>query len=440
LSPDAVAELTAASGRAAPAVPSTANAPTVAPSAAKGPVSSVAQGAPVAAAAPTAPAKTAAAPAAACTQPGAGVAVGQIGNFSGVAGPITAGARTAVAVWAQSVNTRGGVACHPVVVYAVDDGGDTTRAAAEVGRLVAEKHIVALVGTAAILSFNGLIAGVEKAKIPIVGGDLAGFEWNENRWLFPQGSGLTAVLEERLRYAKSMGHAKVAMLYCVEASACTEIADAAPEIAQRAGVSIVSSAPVSLTQTDFTAQCQNAKNAGATGLYIAMDGSSIGRVARSCAALRYTPLLISNGLVISDAQAADPTIRKNTLLTTSSNAPWMRTDTPGQREFLDAFTRYAPEFRPAGMAIVTWAAGKLFEAAIAGLGPSARAAPLDTAAVLAGLGRIRNETLGGLSSPITFSPGQESAPLVRCAYVAVLTQEGWTAPIGSARLCNGRPT
>ncbi len=388
----------------------------------------------------TAPAQGAAQPAAGCATPGAPVAVGQIGNFSGVGGPITSGARTAVAVWAQLVNARGGVACHPVVVHAIDDGGDATRAAAEVGRLVAEKKIVALVGTASVLSFNGLVAGVERAKIPVVGGDLAAFTWNENRWLFPQGSGLEVVVEERLRYALSKGHQKIAVLYCVETSACTEYAKRSPAISERAGVTIVSSAPVSLTQTEFTAQCQNAKNAGASAMLIAMDGSSIGRVARSCAVLGYVPLLISNGLVISDAQAADPTIRKNTLLTTSSNAPWMRSDTPGQREFLEALSRYAPGFKPAGLAIVSWAAGKLFEAAIAGLGPSARAAPIDTVAVLTGLGRVRNETLGGLSSPITFSPGQEAAPMVPCAYVALLTQDGWSAPIGSARLCKGRPT
>jgi branched-chain amino acid transport system substrate-binding protein len=297
---------------------------------------------------------------------------------------------------------------------------------------------VALVGTAAVLSFNGMVAGVEKAKIPVVGGDLAGFAWNENRWLFPQGAGLDAVVEERMHYVKHIGIDKIGMLYCVEAPACTEYAQRLPGIAERAGVRIVSTAPVSLTQIDFVAQCQNTKNAGATGMLIAMDGSSIARVARSCAALGYAPLLIANGLVISEAQAADPTIRKDHLLSTSSNAPWMLRDTLGQREFLDAITQYVPGFRPAGLALVTWAAGKLFEAAVAGLGPSARDSALDTAAVLTGLGRIHDETLGGLSPPITFSAGQAAAPVVRCAYVELLTEGGWTAPNGSSLSCGGR--
>ncbi|MGQ0466566.1 MAG: ABC transporter substrate-binding protein [Sporichthyaceae bacterium] len=449
LPPEVLAQLRAvAPPAAALAVPSTGSAPAPERARARERQSkAVAPAIPVARTT-TAKASTTAAPAAAtstkpaagCAKPGTPVAVGQIGNFSGVVGPITAGARTALAVWAQEVNARGGVACRPVVVYAVDDGGDASRAAAAVGRLVADKGIVALVGTVAILSFAGMVSGVEKAEIPVVGGDLAEFAWNENRWLYPQGSALANVVEERLRYALTLGNPKIATLYCIEAGACTEYAERLPAIARRAGVDLVSSTPVSLTQTEFVAQCQNAKNAGATALLIAMDGSAIGRVARSCAALGYTPLLISNGLVISDAQAADPAVCGNNLLTTNSNAPWTRRDTPGQREFLDAFARYAPGVAPAGMASVIWAAGRLFEAAIARLGAAARDGQLDTAAVLRGLGRIRNETLDGLSSPITFSAGQAAAPPVRCAYVELLTEEGWTTPIGSARLCGGRRT
>ncbi|MGQ0465303.1 MAG: hypothetical protein ACT4QG_08270 [Sporichthyaceae bacterium] len=85
--------------------------------------------------------------------------------------------------------------------------------------------------------------------------------------------------------------------------------------------------------------------------------------------------------------------------------------------------------------MVAWSAGKLFEAAIAGLGAKASDGPIDTADVLAGLGTIRNETLGGLAPPLTFTPDQERAPVVRCAFVELLTEQGWTAPVGSKPVC-----
>src|SRR6201999_2070678 len=52
------------------------------------------------------------------------VAIGQVGTFSGFLGPIIGPARTALAAWAMDVNAHGGLACHPVVVYSADDGGD----------------------------------------------------------------------------------------------------------------------------------------------------------------------------------------------------------------------------------------------------------------------------------------------------------------------------
>src|SRR5258708_7599703 len=43
-----------------------------------------------------------------CTGPGTPLRLGQIGAFSGVAGPIEAGARTTLATWATAINARGG--------------------------------------------------------------------------------------------------------------------------------------------------------------------------------------------------------------------------------------------------------------------------------------------------------------------------------------------
>ncbi|MGQ0629634.1 MAG: ABC transporter substrate-binding protein [Sporichthyaceae bacterium] len=373
---------------------------------------------------------------AACTTVGTPIPIGQVGSFSGVAGPITASARTALAVWAKHINAQGGLACHPVEIFVADDGADATRAASAVAQLVNDRKVVALVATFSSLSMTGLIDGVEKAKIPVVGGDLLALEWNSHPLLFPQGAGLEGQAGGAIQQLVSQGKTKLGLLYCVEASACTTGAKIIPERAKAFGAEIVYSTPVSLTQTDFTAQCQNAKNAGVQALGVAVDGSSIGRVARSCAALGYFPPLISNGLVISPAQAEDPGIRKNTLFTASSNAPWMRTDTPGQKEYAAALAQYAPGLETDGASMATWSAATLFAAAISKLGDDAIGRPITTADVFTGLGRIKNETLGGLAPPITFSPNQKFAPLSRCVYFELLTVEGWTAPLGSQPLCS----
>ena len=371
-----------------------------------------------------------------CTAKGAPVALGQVGNFTGIAGPITASARTVMAVWAKDVNARGGVACHPVVLYQQDDGSESSKSAAVVQDLVQNKKVAALVGNFVVLSMSGFRSGVEAQKIPSVGGDLLSEDWNDSPYFFPQGAGIKSATFGLIKQSVGQGKTKLGLLYCVEASACTTAAKSITNQSKQAGADLVYSSAISLTQTDFTAQCQNAKNAGVQALGLAMDGSAMGRVARSCAAIGYHPQFGSSALTISPAQAEDPILRGNTMATASANAPWMLNDTPGLQEYNRAMKTFAPDLPPDGASIAAWSSGKLFEAAIASLGTSARTAPITTEMVMQGLGKIKQETLGGLAPPITFSPGQKKAPPINCVFYELLTTKGWTAPRGSKAVCN----
>jgi branched-chain amino acid transport system substrate-binding protein len=375
-----------------------------------------AQSAPAAATAASAP----------CTASGTPVKLGQIGAFSGVAGPITASARTALATWVQDVNSRGGLACHPVVLYALDDGADPAKAAAQVQELQ-NKGVQALVAVFDPLGFAGLRSGVEKAKMPVIGGDGIDFGWNESPYLFPVGAGLLGAVRGAIHQTVASGKTNLGLLYCVEASACTNGAKIIPPEVEKAGAKMTYESAISLTQTDFTAQCQSAKNAGVQALGMAMDGASIGRVARSCAAINYHPQFVTNGLVLSPQNALDPDIRKNTLSSSSAVAPWMLSDTPGQREYQAALKKYAPSLVPDANSIYAWTSGKLVEAAVDGLGAAARSKPLTTAEIMAGLGTVKKNNLGGLTPPITFTAGQAKAPLINCVYYELLSDKGWTA-------------
>jgi len=373
---------------------------------------------------------------AACRDPGAPLRLGQIGNFSGVGGPIAAGARIAVATWARAVNARGGVACHPVQLYSVDDGADPSRAASLVQDLVQNKGVQALVGVFSPLSFPGITSGIAKNRVPVVGGDGIDFTWTENPYLFPTGAGTISTVRGALRQIVRSGRTNVGLLYCVESTICTAAANAITPEVGKAGAKLTYSSGVSLAQTDYTAQCLNAKRAGVQVLGVALDGSSIGRVARSCAAIDYHPQFVTDGLVLSPENSADPDVRRNTLISTGAVAPWMIDDSPGQREYHAALAEYASNAVPNGASILGWAAGKLLEAAINGLGPGVRTRPITTADIFTGLGTVHRDTLGGLVPPMTFSPGQKAAPLIPCVYYELLTPEGWTAPIGNRLICD----
>jgi branched-chain amino acid transport system substrate-binding protein len=347
-----------------------------------------------------------------------------------------AAARTAMAVWAQDVNARGGLACHPVVLYQRDDAADPARSAAQVQELVEQDHVAALVGAFVPLSMPGFASAVSRFRIPVVGGDAMAFEWQSNPYLFLQGAGLEAQIAGMLREVVAERKTKLGLLYCVEATTCATGAKVVAEQAKRVGADLVYVSPISITQPDYTAQCQNAKNAGVQVLGTAMDGASIARVARSCAAIDYHPELLAGGGLLGPAQSQDPAIRGDTLATASVNAPWMLDDTPGQRAYHHALDTYAPGSGTDANSMSAWASGKLLEAVVNRLGPTARDHPITTIDILAGLTKITNETLDGLAPPITFTADRKQEPPVSCVYFEADTPTGWIGPRGSRPICS----
>jgi branched-chain amino acid transport system substrate-binding protein len=292
------------------------------------------------------------------------------------------------------------------------------------------------VASVVVFSVAGFRTAIEDLKLPAIGGELLAPDWNESPYMFPQGAGFFDQIVGFLKQGVEMGKKKIATLYCVEVTACSEgIAYARATGVKKAGGELVYDSAISLTQTDFTAQCQNAKNAGADQLVLGMDGSAMTRVARSCAAIGYRPLLSGIGGTISSAQAADPNLRSFGLAVASGVAPWTESGTPGLKLYREALARYAPALPPDGASIQAWTSGKLLEAAVAGVAAKARAGALTTGLILEALGTVKKETLGGLAGPITFAPNQKSAVSSGCVFYELLTPQGWTAPRGSRAVC-----
>lgn len=385
-----------------------------------------AKSAPVAAAAPAS---------GGCPVALAPVAVGQIGLFSGFAGPILGSMRTMLAAWAQDLNSRGGLACHPVEVYSQDDGGDASRSAYLVQDMVAHHHVVAFVAPA-VISPNGFVPAAEAAKVPVIGGTGGGAF--RSPWVFPASAAVDDQIFGLIHNGVEHGKRRLGVLYCVEISECTQAAGKIKAIAKAAGAEEVYSTPVSITQPDFTAACLNARNAGVDQLAVGLDGASIGRLARSCDAVGYRPLFSTIAGLLSPAQAEDPLVRSFGIATSTGEAPWILNDTPGLREYHRVLARWAPNTPPDGASIIGFTCAKLFEAALAKVAPDIVRGAITPALVLTGLGGIHNESLGGLTTGVTFHPGEKSAPSSGCVFYEFLTTTGWTAPQGSRPVCAPR--
>lgn len=370
-----------------------------------------------------------------CTKQLSPIILGQTLATSGLIGSTIGNLRQGVALWAKAVNALGGVQCHPVQVTSLDDGSDSARVASNWNTLKA-KGMVAMIGGGEPITIGALRASAERDKIPVIGGDVVALDWQRSQYLFPQGGdSLTAYDGSTIDAAKSKPGAKITgIIYCVEASVCTDIKNNYPNSARLAGLSVSVSKAVSLTQSDYTAECQAFKDSKTDIVWLALDGSANTRFARSCAQLGYFPQLATSAIGIPPAAAGDPALQKNTVYLGGQNVPFPTMDTPGSIEFHNALKQFLPSFKPDGNTMAGWASGKLFEAALAKVYDKARAGDVTTEMILEGLWQIKNETLNGLSPALTFVKGG-LPKLPRCYYTLLLNSSGVTAPNGSKLQC-----
>lgn len=385
----------------------------------------------------TSPKKTVTAPGTTnrCAASLAPVRLGQTLAASGLVGAAIGNLRQGVQLWASDVNSRGGVQCHPVELTSLDDGSDPARVSSNFNDLVNGRHVVAMLAVGAPIADSAVKSSAERLQVPVVGGDLNSSIWYSSAFVFPQGAAVIPTFAGAVKEAAASRHAKRAgLLYCVEANICGLVNQSWAYITQKAGVQRGLAKAMSITQSDYTAECQALKDDHVDVVFAGMDGSAVSRVARSCAALGYFPPIAAPALAINPQVAQDPNIQKDTIWLGGANIPFLTSDTPGGLAFHRASDRFLPGQALDQSTLAGWASGKLFEAALASVAAEARRGPITTALVLKGLGLVREETLGGLAAPLTFTHGKP-APIVPCYFPLKIDASGFSAPNGSRASC-----
>ena len=348
------------------------------------------------------------------------ILIASLGTLSGPAGSIIRQTAEGVQVWTAWINARGGINGRPVKHIMADDGGDPARYRAELQRLVQGEKVVALVGNPDALTGAVGVQYTTEKRVPYIGGDGGGDWFYQSPMYFPQGTVGYPFAEAELRdaalYAKEQKKSKFGTVTCTEADFCRVADRIWNEQAAEVGLDPVYRGRTSLVQPDFTAECLAAQRAGAELLEVALDANSILRLATSCARQGYKPLLGWPAGIAKDDQKANSYLQgaRISLFT----FPWMQGDTPGTAEFQDAMKRYGKSLRPftAGHA-GGWVSARMFEKAV-----GAVPGKVTREGVLAGLWTFRDETLGGLTSPLTFTKDQK-APRTRC-WVRVVIKDG----------------
>lgn len=356
------------------------------------------------------------------------IKVGTVGFNSGVGGAATRGGLAAIRAWEQWVNANGGVAGHRVQVLTADDAGDPAQSRAARQRLV-EEGVVAFVGNTDVLTGGNFLEYHAKTRVPVVGGIGASYYY-DSPFYFPPNSYAPARFTATLAAVADQipGGARVATIVCVEDRAtCTDAGQTWNAQASRYKLDVVYQAQVSIAQPDYTGECIAARNADATVVLLAMDAAGTERLARSCARQGYRPRFA--GLIGSDTLASVEALDR--FIFASPSFPWTDTGAPNRAAFRRAMATYAPGVALDVNATSVWTSAVLFAHAIEAIDRRARITNED---VLRGLWALRNDDLGGLTYPLTFTEGQKTTPRV-CYFPMTITGGKWSATGASGVTC-----
>jgi len=338
---------------------------------------------------------------------GAPIKLGVIGGFTGpLAGSVYA-TPPAIHAWADYVNAHGGINGHKVDVIVEDDQTNPGVATTEINKLI-EDHVITIFDES---DFDSDFAGVvAQHHIPIIPTNSSTVASITNDNFFTAGPTIDSVPAAVAAAAKKVGATKLGLLYCAESPDCSQLVTPIRQAAQKVGISLVYETSISATAPNFTAPCLAAEQAGAKTLFIGDAVPVLESVARDCVTQGYKPTLIGDDGAVAPAFASTPGW-SNGMIAVQPNLPFSVRSTPAAKTMYAAFNKYEPGFVKNQnfneLAVETWTAGLLFQAAAKAGKLGVHGAPTTTE-VYNGLysKAVNGTTLGGLVGPLHFTKGQ----------------------------------
>jgi branched-chain amino acid transport system substrate-binding protein len=334
-------------------------------------------------------------------------------------------------IWVRHINANGGLNGHAVKLLVYDDGADPARHRSQVQEAVERQKALAFLMNGEPTTGEGTLKYISEKRVPVVG-ITTGETWAyASPMYFPQASSGDALYKTFVpAFAKEVlpqGKDKLGSIVCAEVPGCAEVDRIVAESASANGFDLVYRAKASIAQPDYTAECLAARNAGVEVLFVLLEQNSVTRLSSACARQAYRPTVAIFGPAVTPDQPDNPNLDGMVALTPTF--PWFQTGTPATDEFQQAMREYGQGIRIAGGLSIGWTAGKLLERAASNL-PE----PPTVEAILAGLWSIRDETLGGLTNPMTFI--QDKLPQASsCWFALVLKDRAWKSPDGFRLNC-----
>lgn len=331
--------------------------------------------------------------------------------------------------WTKWVNAHGGVEGHQINLIVKDDALNPTTSLSEVQTMVNSDHIVALFDNTDVdFAWASFVAA---HHVPVLGAVLTELGYSNDDF-FPAATTYNHDADVSVFTMKKAGITKVAEPYCAEAVNCLQAVNAALPALNKAHIQLVYKAAISSVAPNYTAPCIAAEQAGANGLAVAEASSIVAKFAEDCATQNYTPVEISGDGSVAKAWLTIPAMNNN--VDFEEDYPWFVHDSV-TKDFYTALAKYAPgetsDPNFSGIAIIEWTSGVEFQeaAALGGFG-----AHPTSAAILDGLHKFHDQTLGGLAPPITFTAGKTADN--DCTFLMAIKHGKFVTPYGLKAFCN----
>jgi ABC-type branched-subunit amino acid transport system substrate-binding protein len=346
-----------------------------------------------------------------------------IGNISTISGPVPGLGQTAQAglkAYVNYVNSKGGVCGRKVKVQLSDDRLDTGTNRSETQRMA--NQVLGFAGSWSVVDDGGASV-INGTNIPDVSLALS-----DQRIAMPNnfspnpidptspGSGITNILEY---FKQSLGASKGAIVWPAQAAA-RKRAQAFQVDMKAAGIEVVNTSEVAITQTDYTGVATQIKNAGADLVITALEVGGMAKLAQAFKQQNYTPKVPFYGAqsyskkFIQQAGAAAEGTTIGIAFSIAEDAP----QNPAMAAFSQWYTRTNPGADPDFFAILSWASAAMLLQAVEQAGPTPT-----RDLVMAKLKVMTDTDAGGVLAPHVNPAGKKASP---CFMIAKVQGGKWT--------------
>lgn len=344
----------------------------------------------------------------------------EIGLICGCTGPLATSLGEVpelVEVWEKATNEAGGINGHPVKVNVQDDQADPSKAATAARTLVSDGAL-AIVGSFSATSevYSPYFASEE---VPVIGGSSSDLKAELGTNYFPPGGNVGARDFGWVQEAKEQGNSKLAVFYCAELPACASVGELYSNIADTiGGIEVATAGSMSATAPNYIPQCLKVEESESDGLYIANGAPPVVKMLGDCQKQGVEVDTYEQTAVPAPEVWTAPGAEGMKIV--YGNPPASDTSTPGGKYLNESIEKYAPEMPESSSwseaLTPVWASLQLFKI----VGDESKLTPDSTREdVYNALYQVKDETIEGLSPPLTFEKGKPTN--IPCWYTGTIS-------------------